>query len=123
MQCNYEQQIHRRNQSSAEVEALRILWGGIMKHFTPEARRFETWLRLIGYVETTRSISDVHRQFIRLHGMMLPGELIRYMDRLVARTLMSQRSREKGTNQTHGGPSAGCSRQLHGDSRWKNSKH
>jgi hypothetical protein len=123
MQGNYEQQIHRRNQSSAEVEALRILWGGTMKHFTPEARRFETWLQLIGYVETTRNINDVHRQFIRLHGMMLPGELIRYMDRLVARTLMLQGSREKNTNQTHGSLSAGGSLQLHGDSRWKNSKN
>ncbi len=123
MQRNYEQQIHQRNQSSAEVEALRILWGGTMKHFTPEARSFETWLRLIGYVETTRNINDVHRQFIRLHGMMLPGELICYMNRLVARTLLLQRSREKGTNQTQGSPTAGGSLQLHGDSVWKNSKN
>ena len=90
MDPSYEQQIHERNQSSAEVDALRLLWGGTMKQFTPEVRRFETWLRLIGYVETTRNINDVHRQFIRREGMMLPGELIRYMDRLVTRRLLSQ---------------------------------
>jgi hypothetical protein len=90
MEPSYQQQIYQRNQSSAEVDALRLLWGGTMKQFTPEARRFETWLRLIGYVETTRNINDVHRQFIRREGMMLPGELIGYMDRLVTRTLLSQ---------------------------------
>jgi hypothetical protein len=90
MEPSYQQQIQQRNQSSAEVDALRLLWGGTMKQFTPEVRRFEAWLRLIGYVETTRNINDVHRQFIRREGMMLPGELIRYMDRLVTRTLLSQ---------------------------------
>jgi hypothetical protein len=90
MEPTYQQQIHQRNQSSAEVDALRLLWGGTMKQFTPEVRRFETWLRLIGDIETTRNINDVHRQFIRQQGMMLPGELIGYMDRLVARTLLSQ---------------------------------
>jgi hypothetical protein len=90
METSYQEQIHQRNQSSAEVDALRLLWGGTMKQFTPEARRFETWLRLIGYVETTRNINDVHRQFIRREGMMLPGELIGYMDRLVTRTLLAQ---------------------------------
>ena len=68
MERSYQQQIYQRNQSSAEVDALRLLWGGTMKQFTPEARRFETWLRLIGYVETTRNINDVHRQFIRREG-------------------------------------------------------
>ena len=47
---------------------------------------------LIGYVEMTRNINSVHRQFIRRNGMMLPGELIRYMDHLVARTLLSEHS-------------------------------
>jgi len=81
MEPSYQQQIHERNQSSAEVDSLKLLWGGTMKQFTREARRFEMWL--IGYVETTRNINDVHRQFIRREGMMLPGELIRYMDCLV----------------------------------------
>ena len=81
MEPSYQQQIHERNQSSAEVDSLKLLWGGTMKQFTPEARRFEMWL--IGYVETTRNINEVHRQFIRREGMMLPGELIRYMDCLV----------------------------------------
>lgn len=119
MQSNYQQQIHRRNQCSAEVDALRLLWGGTMKHFTPDARRFEEWLRLIGYVEMFRNINDVHRQFIRRQAMMLPGELIRYMDCLVARTLVSQRNRK----QSHESLSARDSRQQHGDSRWKNSKN
>jgi hypothetical protein len=61
-----------------------------MKQFTPEARRFDAWLGLIGYVEMTRNINSVHRQFIRRNGMMLPGELIGYMDHLVARTLLAQ---------------------------------
>jgi hypothetical protein len=90
MEPSYQHQIHHRNQSSAEVDALMLLWGGTMKQFTPEVRRFETWLRLIGYIETTRNINDVHRQFIRREGMMLPGELIGYMDNLVTRTLLSQ---------------------------------
>jgi hypothetical protein len=100
MQSNYQHQIHRRNQCSAEVEALRSLWGGTMKHFTPESRRFETWLGLIGYVEMFRNINDVHRQFVRRRGLMLPGELIRYMDRLVARTLLMQRSRVTAASTT-----------------------
>ena len=111
MQSNYQQQIHRRNQCSAEVDALRLLWGGTMKNFTPEAARFEKWLRLIGYIEMFRNINDVHRQFIRREGMMLPGELIRYMDGLVAHTLLLQRSRENAVKETHGG------------SRWKNSQN
>ncbi len=90
MEPSYQQQIHQRNQSSAEVDSLRLLWSGTMKQFTPEDRRFETWLRLVGYVETVRNINDVHRQFIRREGLMLPGELIRCMDRLVAQTLLSQ---------------------------------
>jgi hypothetical protein len=55
-----------------------------------EVFRFAGWLRLVGYVETTRNINSVHRQFMRREGLMLPGELIRYMDRLVAQTLLSQ---------------------------------
>jgi hypothetical protein len=35
MEPSYQQQIHQRNQSSAEVDALRLLWGGTMKQFTP----------------------------------------------------------------------------------------
>lgn len=123
MQDDYQQQIQRRNQCSAEVDALRLLWGGTMKNFTPEVRRFEEWLRLIGYVEMYRNINDVHRQFIRREGMMLPGELIRYMDGLVAQTLLLQRRREDGTNQTHRTPSAGYSRQPNGGFRWKNSQN
>ena len=94
-----------------------------MKHFTPEARKFETWLCLIGYVEMFRNINDVQRQFIRRHGMMLPGELIRYMDGLVARTLLLRRTPEKATDQTQGSRIAGGPLQLHGDSTWKNSKN
>jgi hypothetical protein len=93
MERTYQQQIADRKQSSAEVDALRLLWGGTMKHFTPEVRRFEEWLRLIGYVEMYRNINDVHRQFIRREGTMVPGQLIRYMDHLVTRTLLSQQSR------------------------------
>jgi len=93
METSYEQQIADRNQTSAEVGALRLLWGGTIKQFTPEARSFEEWLRLIGYVETTRNINAVHRQFIKRDGMMLPGQLIRYMDRLVAQTLLSQQNK------------------------------
>jgi hypothetical protein len=119
MQSNYQQQIHRRNQRSAEVDALRLLWGGTMKHFTPKARTFETWLGLIGYAGMFRNINDVHRQFIRLGGMMLPGELIRYMDHLVARTLLSQRNEEKAMNACQRNPSPTGFRQ-HGEFRWKN---
>ena len=111
MERTYPGQIQRRNQNSAEVDALRLLWGGTMKHFTPEHRKFETWLGLIGYAEMFRNINDVHRQFIRCHGMMLPGELIRYMDHLVARTLLLQRDRENTANQTKG------------DSKWKKSQN
>ena len=77
-------------QTEAEVGTLQLLWDGTIRTFSPNPRLFAAWLGLIGYVETTRNINDVHRQFIRREGMMLPGELIRYMDRLVARTLMSQ---------------------------------
>ena len=94
MEPSYEQQIADRNQTAAEVDALRCLWGGTMKHFTPEARRFEAWLRLIGYVETTRNVNTVHRQFVKREGRMLPGELIRYMDRLVAQTLLSHQNKD-----------------------------
>ena len=31
---------------------------------------------MIGYVETTRNINAVHRQFIKREGIMLPGQLI-----------------------------------------------
>ena len=117
MELSYKQEIENRNQCSAEVEALRLLWGGTMKHFTPETRRFETWLGLIGYTEMFRNINDVHRQFIRRHGMMLPGELIRYMDGLVARTLLLQRRREKSANQA-GGPSLSRCCQPQGGSTW-----
>src|SRR5215472_8981389 len=101
MQDDYQQQIQHRNQCSSEVDALRLLWGGTMKTFTPEVRRFEEWLRLIGYVEMYRNINDVHRQFIRREGMMLPGDLIRYMDGLVAHTLLLQRRRENAVKETH----------------------
>jgi hypothetical protein len=94
MEPTRQQQISDRKQSSAEVDALRLLWGGTMKQFTPDLRRFDTWLGLIGYVEMTRNINAVHRQFIRREGMMLPGELIRYMDQLVARTLLSEQRKE-----------------------------
>jgi hypothetical protein len=77
-------------QTEAEVGALQMLWDGTIRTFSPNPRLFAAWLGLIGYVETTRNINDVHRQFIRREGMMLPGELIRYMDRLVAQTLLSQ---------------------------------
>ena len=77
-------------QTEAEVGALQLLWDGTIRTFSPNPHQLAGWLRLIGYVETTRNINDVHRQFIRREGMMLPGELIRYMDRLVARTLLSQ---------------------------------
>ena len=79
-----------QRQTEAEVGALQMLWDGTIRTFSPNPRQFAGWLRLIGYVETTRNINDVHRQFIRREGMMLPGELIRYMDRLVTRTLLSQ---------------------------------
>jgi len=94
MEPTHQQQIADRQQSSAEVDALRLLWGGTMKQFTPEARRFEAWLGLVGYTDMFRNINDVHRQFIRRHGMMLPGELIRYMNHLVARTLLSEQRKE-----------------------------
>jgi len=77
-------------QTEAEVGVLQLLWDGTIRTFSPNPRQFAAWLGLIGYVETTRNINDVHRQFIRREGMMLPGELIRYMDRLVTRTLLSQ---------------------------------
>jgi hypothetical protein len=77
-------------QTEAEVGALQLLWDGTIRTFSPNARQFVGWLRLIGYVETTRNINDVHRQFIRREGLMLPGELIGYMDRLVTRTLLSR---------------------------------
>jgi hypothetical protein len=79
-------------QTEAEVGALQLLWDGTIRTFSPNPRQFAGWLRLIGYVETTRNINGVHRQFIRREGMMLPGELIGYMDRLVARTLLSQQT-------------------------------
>ena len=77
-------------QTEAEVGAIKLLWDGTIRTFSPSPRQFAGWLRLIGYVETTRNINDVHRQFIRREGMMLPGELIGYMDRLVTRTMLSQ---------------------------------
>jgi hypothetical protein len=90
MEPSYQQQIAYRNQSNAEVDSLRLLWGGTMMQFTPEVCWFETWLKLIGYVETTRNIYAVLRLFIQREGMMLPGQLIRYTDRLVAHKLVSQ---------------------------------
>jgi len=52
---------------------------------------------------------------------MLPGELIRYMDGLVARTL--HRTRQGNTNNGQGSPSGGAFRQLYGGARWANSQN
>jgi hypothetical protein len=90
MEDQFQKVKSNQRQTEAEVGALKMLWDGTIRTFSPNPRQFAGWLRLIGYVEMTRNINDVHGQFIRREGMMLPGELIRYMDRLVTRTLLSQ---------------------------------
>jgi hypothetical protein len=81
MEDQYQKIKSDQRQTEAEVGAIKLLWDGTIRTFSPSPRQFAGWLRLV---------NDVHRQFIRREGMMLPGELIRYMDRLVARTLMFQ---------------------------------
>jgi hypothetical protein len=91
MEDQYQKLKSDQRQTDAEVGAIQLLWDGTIRTFSPTPRQFAGWLRFVGYVETIRNVNAVHRQFIRREGMMLPGELIRYMDRLVTRTMLSQR--------------------------------
>jgi hypothetical protein len=92
---SYEQGIRHRKQTESEIDVLQLLWGGTMKNFTPERRRFNDWLELVGYTETTRCINDTTRAFIRYHGLMFPGQLVRYMNHAVNRTLIRIRKAEE----------------------------
>jgi hypothetical protein len=88
---NYKQALHTRNQIDAEIEALQLLWSGTIRTFTPNRKHFNGWLRLVGYVEVTRAVNDVARQFIQRNGAMLPGQLISMMDRRVSDTIIRQK--------------------------------
>ncbi len=61
----------------------------------PERNQFDAWLRLVGYVETTRCINQMGQQFIRYRGLGLRTQLVRFMDRAVNHSLIRLRKAEE----------------------------
>ena len=94
MESNDEEVRNSSKQVEAELAALQFLWTGMIRAFTPERRRFERWLDLIGYVETVHCVNASANEFIRNHGLMLPGQLIRFMDRAVIRVLRKKKAEQ-----------------------------
>lgn len=91
----YKEAVRRAKQIEAEIDALQLLWRGTMNTFTPERKRFDDWLQMIGYAETNRCINEATCEFIRCQGLMFPRQLITFMDRAVTRASIRLRKAEK----------------------------
>lgn len=95
METSYKELIQHRNQINAEIDSLRLLWSGTVRTFTPDIMQFAAWLRMVGYTEVTRAVNDVARFFIKREGVLLPGQLIRAMDRNVTHAMLRQKAAQR----------------------------
>lgn len=93
--ATYKELVGQRKQTEAEIDALQLLWSGMIKRFTPERKRFDAWLQTVGYVETIHCINQTGQQFIRDRGLTFPNQTLRYMDCAVNRTLIRLRKAEE----------------------------
>lgn len=77
-----------KRQSDAEVEALQLLWSGTIRTFLPNQKTIADWLRLGGYAEVTRAINDTIRLWIKYNGNLRPGQLLRYTEQQITKSLL-----------------------------------